>query len=198
MIGDVGMKVRDLHRLAVKKAQHFRSDKQGATAIEFALLAIPFFMLLFAILELAVIFFISSTLSHAVGEAGRQIRTGNFQNCGQSAFKTSVCENMVGIGNCTKRLRLDVVSGASFGAITVPAAPEPPVPEPGDSDPAIEDGLYAETGASAPVVVRGLYYHRLVLPPQMTQLENLPGKGVHLITATTAFRNEPFPALACP
>lgn len=188
-------KIRNfLHR----RIEHYKAQEDGATAIEFALLAIPFFTLLFAILELAVIFFISSTLNHAVSEAGREIRTGNFQNCGQAAFKASVCRKMAGLGNCNKRLRLDVVSDNSFGSITVPLPPDPPVAIPGDPVPAIPDGGFVETGASSPVVVRGLYYHKLILPPQMTRLENMPGKGVHLITATTAFKNEPFPAQACP
>ena len=83
--------MRRLYKRALNQVRRFRTDKDGATAIEFAFLAIPFFMLLFAILELAIIFFISSTLSHAVGEAGRLIRVGNFQSCGQAAFKTEVC-----------------------------------------------------------------------------------------------------------
>jgi len=189
------MTIRNFQRLAIKHIQRYKRDKEGATAIEFALLAIPFFMLLFAILELAIIFFISSTLSHAVSEAGRQIRTGNFQNCGQAAFKASVCDNMAGVGNCN-RLRLDVVSGPSFGTITVPVAPDPPTADPSDpdADPTIPDGLFVETGASVPVVVQALYYHRLILPPQLTLLENLPGQGVHLITSTTAllFKMNPF------
>jgi len=155
------MTIRNFQRLAIKHIQRYKRDKEGATAIEFALLAIPFFMLLFAILELAIIFFISSTLSHAVSEAGRQIRTGNFQNCGQAAFKASVCDNMAGVGNCN-RLRLDVVSGPSFGTITVPVAPDPPTADPSDpdADPTIPDGLFVETGASVPVVVQALYYQK--------------------------------------
>ncbi len=178
---------------------NFKKDNEGATAIEFSLLALPFFMLLFAILELAIIFFISSTLNFAVSEAGRQIRTGNYQNCGQASFKKLVCNNMVSVGDCENRLRLDVVSGANFGSIVLATPPNPPAPDPDDPDaepPAIPNGEYAglvETSADVPVVVRGLYYYSLILPKQLTLLENLPGQNIHLINSTTAFQNEPFP-----
>ena len=193
--------MRKLYQLAFNRVKRYKSAKDGATAIEFALLAIPFFMLLFAILELAIIFFISSTLNHAVGESGRQIRTGNFQNCGQAAFKASICDRMAGIGNCDAKLRVDVESDASFSTITLVDPPAPPVTPPGAPAPSVTNGVYnpnAETNAGAPVVLRALYYHKLILPAQLTRLENVPNSNTHVISATTAFQNEPFPAKACP
>jgi len=71
-----------------KKLTKFRSlrnylrNKEGSTAIEFALLALPFSALLFAIVETAVVFFISSSISHALSEAGRDVRLGSFQQAG--------------------------------------------------------------------------------------------------------------------
>lgn len=186
--------------LRVKKLfirRSYLQNKEGTVAIEFAILAIPFFMLLFAVLELAIVFFINSTLNHAVSEAGRQIRTGNFQSCGtKDSFKQLVCANMSGLGNCEKRLRIDVVSGSTFSAVTLPVPPDPPVKDPSDpsSTDDIENGDWVNTGANAPVVIRGLYYHKLVLPTQLTRLESIEGKGIRLLGATTAFKNEPFPA----
>jgi len=189
-------------KLSMRRIRRYLKNKEGTAAIEFAILAIPFFMLIFAILELAIVFFINSTLNHAVSEAGRQIRTGNFQACGtQDKFKELVCSNMAGLGNCEKRLRIDVVSGSAFGSITLPAPPDPPELDPTDptSTDDIENGDFVNTTASAPVVIRGLYYHKLVLPPQLTRLESIEGKGIRLLSATTAFKNEPFPAPgACP
>lgn len=190
--------MRVLSQFELRRFRRYRLNSDGATAIEFALLAIPFFMLLFAILELAIIFFISSTLSHAVSESGRQIRTGNFQNCGKAAFKAAVCDKMAGLGSCTKRLRIDVVSASSFSVITLPDIPTPPVPAPGDPDPVIPNGDYNESASGEPVIVRATYYHSLMLPPELTRLENSPGTGNHVITVSTAFRNEPFPTLSCP
>ena len=189
-------------KLSMRRIRRYLKNNEGTAAIEFAILAIPFFALLFAVLELAIVFFINSTLNHSVSEAGRLIRTGNFQACGTKAkFKELVCANMSGLGNCEDRLRIDVVSGPAFGSITLLAPPEPPELDPSDptSTDDIENGEFVNTTASAPVVIRGLYYHKLVLPPQLTRLENVEGSGIRLLTATTAFRNEPFPAPgACP
>jgi len=189
-------------KLSMRRIRRYLKNKEGTAAIEFAILAIPFFMLIFAILELAIVFFINSTLNHAVSEAGRQIRTGNFQACGtKDKFKELVCSNMAGLGNCEKRLRIDVVSGSAFGSITLPAPPDPPELDPTDptSTDDIDNGDFVNTTASVPVVIRGLYYHKLVLPPQLTRLESIEGRGIRLLSATTAFKNEPFPAPgACP
>ena len=189
--------MRELYKLAFKRIKNYKKNKDGATAIEFALLAIPFFSLLFAILELSIIFFISSTLSHAVSETGRQIRVGNFQACGQAAFKTAVCNRMSGVGNCN-RLRIDAITQPTFSAITLPVLPPPPPPDPANPNPPIPNGAYTagiDNTAGVPVVVRATYYHKLLLPPQLTRLENsTAGSGVRLLRTSTAFRNEPFPS----
>jgi len=190
--------MRDLYQLALSRVKRYRKAKDGATAVEFALLAIPFFMLLFAILELAIIFFLSSTLSHAVGEAGRLVRVGNFQNCGQAAFKAEICSRMNAIGSCENSLRVDLISEPTFSAVTLPDVPTPPTAPPGAPAPAIPNGDYDETLAGDPVVLRALYYHKLLLPPQLTRLENVPGSKTRVLVSTTAFQNEPFPAQACP
>ena len=193
------MVMRDLHKLALNRIKSYKKAKEGATAIEFALLAIPFFSLLFAILELAIIFLLSSTLNHAVSESGRQIRTGNFQTCGQAAFKASVCSQMNIIGVCEDNLRIDLASQPTFSTITLPDPPEPPEPDPDDGTiPPITNGVYVNTTAGDPVVVRALYYHRLILPAQLTRLETIPNSNTRIVSVTTAFQNEPFPANGCP
>ena len=185
-------------KISFRRMRRYLKNREGTAAIEFALLAIPFFMLLFAILELAVVFFISSTLNHAVSEAGRQIRVGNVQACGgsQDSFKALVCSEMAGLGNCEKRLRIDVVTAPTFSSITLPVPPEPPIADPDDENSTddIQNGAWANTAATAPVIIRGLYYHKLVLPPQFTRLENIKGRGIRVLSAITAFKNEPFPA----
>ena len=160
--------MRELCKLAFKRIRRYKKNKDGATAIEFALLAIPFFSLLFAILELSIIFFISSTLSHAVSETGRQIRVGNFQNCGQAAFKAAVCTRMTGVGNCD-RLRIDAITQSTFSTITLPDIPAPPLAQPGVPNPPIPNGVFTagiDATPGVPVVVRAtsVSYTHLTLP----------------------------------
>lgn len=175
------------------KAKHYRDDRDGTAAIEFALLAIPFFMLIFGIIELAIILFINSTLNHAVSEAGRQIRVGNFQACsgGTSAqkFKDMICAEMSGLGNCDQRVRVDVKTAGTFAGVTLPAETDP-----ADASATIGNGTVDSTSGGDPVVARAIYYYPLALPAALTRLETTSGSGVRKLIATTAFRNEPFSA----
>lgn len=186
-------------RHALRLARRFAKNEDGATAIEFAIVALPFFALLFGIMELAIVFFINSALVHATGEAGRLIRVGNFQACGGAdEFKALVCSNMSGLGNCWKNVRIDVVEGDSFKTIELPVVP--PVEDLDedltgeDAIPQTSNGVFQTNVAGDTMVVRSILHYRLILPPLLTRLANPPGSGARTMVATTAFRNEPFPA----
>ncbi len=68
-------------------------DTRGVAAVEFALIAFPFFVLIFGPLEVAMIFILTSTLDYGVMEAARRLRTGELQSSckGLTEFKTAVC-----------------------------------------------------------------------------------------------------------
>ena len=55
--------------------RRFRGDQDGATAVEFAMVGIPFLGLLFAIFETAFVFFVTEALESAVADASRLIMT---------------------------------------------------------------------------------------------------------------------------
>ncbi len=191
--------MRRAERHALRLAKRFRKDEDGATAVEFAFVALPFFALLFGIMELAMVFFVNSALVHATAEAGRIIRVGNFQACGGAdEFKALVCENMSGMGNCWKNVRIDVVEGDSFKTIVLPNIPPvQPVDNSksgSDSTPQTANGVYNANQGGDTMVIRSVLHYRLALPPILTRLESPAGSGARTMVATTAFRNEPFPA----
>src|ERR1035437_1140141 len=79
-----------VHRLLPARAAcRFARHQDGTAAIEFALVAVPFLALLFAILETALVFFAGQTLETAASDSGRLIMTGQAQTAGytQGAFK---------------------------------------------------------------------------------------------------------------
>ena len=169
----------------------FDNDESGASAVEFALLALPFLALIFAILELALIFFTASVLSHAVADTGRLLRVGAMQGCdGPKDFKQIVCNTMNNLMGCENNLRIDVESDPSFQAVTFTTPPE--IDE-DDPNAPVAEGNWTNTTAGDPVIVRATFYYPLMLPGQMTRLETVKGSQRHILTATTAFRNEPFP-----
>src|SRR5271168_3951912 len=81
------------------------SGRTGTTTIEFAILAIPFFMFALFIMEVSYDLYTQAALDTALGTAMRAIQTGNAQNVTNStAFLTNyVCPNLVGLLECNTK-----------------------------------------------------------------------------------------------
>ena len=86
----------------IKTVRRFVRQEDGATAVEFGIVAAPFLALVFAIIETAIIFFAGQTLETAVSDSSRLIMTGQAQalNLTQSTFKDKVCTKIYGLFNC--------------------------------------------------------------------------------------------------
>src|SRR5687768_17237590 len=101
--------LRKLFRSFIRPSRRpgFIADERGTTAIEFAILGIPFFALLAAILETSYVFLASQILDTAVQDAGRQIRTGQVESSdtyGVSDFRAAICSGLFGLFDCDKLL----------------------------------------------------------------------------------------------
>ena len=59
-----------------RKARQYGANEDGVTSIEFALLSIPYFLIITGIIEIGMISMSSSTLQTGVREAGRMTRVG--------------------------------------------------------------------------------------------------------------------------
>lgn len=166
----------------LRRLRRFDRARGGATTVEFAIVAIPFLLLVFAILELGLVFLVSVTLESAIGSAGRQIRTGQMQAAGATAqsFKTTVCTQMGWIGsNCADALSIDVRTFGDFassGGALAGARPQTTCWDPG--------------GPGSIVLIRAYYRWPLITPLLETGLQTADGQ--RLVTATAAFANEPY------
>ncbi|TRO88318.1 pilus assembly protein [Glycocaulis profundi] len=76
----------------------FRQATKGATAVEFALIAVPFLMLLFSIMEVAFIFFATTVIENAVVATSRQLRVGTIQT--EAQFRDALCDRVRVVVNC--------------------------------------------------------------------------------------------------
>lgn len=175
-------------RNVVRRAIHrFRRDQDGATVVEFALIALPFFAMMFAIIETALIFLVGQALDTATDDAARLIRTGQAQQQGFDAaeFKDSICDQIQSMLSCQEKLILDVRTFEDFGSADLST------PVVGGMLQDDEFGFDGGNGSDI-VVVRAFYEW-----PAYTQfLGNgflTLANGNHLLVATAAFRNEPFP-----
>lgn len=180
--------------------KRLRRNESGATAVEFAILGLPFAALLFGIIEISVVFIITTNTEHALSEVSRDIRTGEFQGSSGDAdqLKANICAELSGLGKCNK-LRVDVVK-ASTGKFNELALPDSPPACTGTAaeveacegaEPAMPPDTYTVTGSEDVVIVRVQYVHQLTIPSTITGLSNASG-NTRVISATTAFRNEPF------
>jgi Flp pilus assembly protein TadG len=164
-----------------------RRDRGGAVAIEFGIVALPFFALMFAILETALTFLAGQTLDTMVNQTARLIRTGQAQQQGFNAdkFKTEVCAKAYVILNCSTGLKLDVQKYATFDSINMG------VPRDADGNLQVVENYVPGHGGEI-VVVRAYYEWPVIVPTLGSDLATEPN-GKHLLVSTVAFRNEPFP-----
>ncbi len=170
--------------------KRFGRDRKGATAVEFALIATPFFLILFAIIEVGAVLFTSTALEHASTEAVRTIRTGQVQNAGSTSndFIATICQNMADIVPCNGHVSADVRTFADFASISSGA--------PLDANGNLDTGsfLFDPGNTGDIVLVRVYYVWQLQTPIISTIFANAPGNK-RLIVASAAFRNEPFAPL---
>ena len=109
-----------LHRLMPKRiVRRFVRQQDGMAAVEFALVAVPFLALLFAIFQTALFLFADQTLEAAIANSARLLQTGQAQTKGfsQDDFKNSVCGRLKKMFDCASGLSVDVRTYPTFGAI---------------------------------------------------------------------------------
>lgn len=163
-----------------------RSDR-GATAVEFALVSVPLIALVLGILELALVTLVVTTLEAATESAGRMIRTGEFQtsaNNSRTDFKGLVCARMNWLaGQCNASLTVDVRVFNDFQSLAASQAMNGRNFNPATA-------CFA-AGQPGDIVLVRTYFPWPLFAPALTLLDNTGG-GARLISAATAFRNEPY------
>ena len=184
--------------------RRLRADaNKGSAAIEFAMIAPVFFLILMGTIEAGVIFFAQSSLQNAVNDAARLVRTGQTAcysldsnnlcvGMTQAQFRAQVCgevdtllQNCAIDANGNSDLQFDVTAySAGFTGVT-------------NSSPLnAQNNLPAltafNTGNACDVVLVRAFYRWPVFTPMLSFfLANMSG-GNHLLATAAAFRNEPY------
>jgi Flp pilus assembly protein TadG len=171
----------------LRHARRFGRRKDGATVVEFALVIFPFLAILFAIVEIALVFFAGQVLETAAADSARRIMTGEVQSTGmtQAEFKNDVCSRLLALFNCQSGIHIDVKNYTNFAGASV----APPVDADGDLD---TSGFGFNPGVQGNIVlVRVAYEWPIFVRDFGFNLATLPN-GKRLLMATAAFRNEPY------
>jgi Flp pilus assembly protein TadG len=167
--------------------RRFVRDERGTTAVEFAIVAIPFLGLVMATLETALFFFAGQAFDTAVHNAARLIRTGQAQEDGLTSdtFRTKICDQLSGFLNCSG-IRVDVRKYSTFAAIDLAM----PIDEDGNLK---KTGYVYQPGNGGDIVVVRAYYEWPVMVNWYGATAATLADGSRLLSSAAAFRNEPFP-----
>ena len=159
------------------------------------MVAVPFCLMIFSILELGLVLVTDAVLTNATMETGRLVRTGQASAQAMTAaqFKTSLCNRMsVFRGDCPSRATIDVRVIPQFNTV-------PPDPMAGGTFNG-SDLTYCNGQPKSLVLVR-VWYRQPLMTTFLAQGLSRLNDGSFRMTATTAFRNEPFTpgsSPACP
>lgn len=168
------------------KSSRFSKDETGVTAIEFGLLALPFFAIIGAIMETALVFLASQVLDSAVNDSSRLIRTGqaHVANYDSVAYRAAICDGLYGLFDCANlKIKVSPVanfSGANIGATTDPITGAWTVTE------NYNHGIGADI-----ILVEAYYKWPIALNLFDFNLANLPD-NTRMLSSVRVFRNEPF------
>jgi len=178
---------RFLPRLARRKASAGSRAKSGATAIEFAMIAPIFFMLIFGLVEAGVIFIGQGVLQYATEDVARQIRTGQVQTAGLNkvTFRNLVCSKLSAMLACDSNLTIDVDAFNNFQAANF----HPPLDASGHLAANLDN---YNPGTACDVVLVRTYYTWKVQTPVLTPFLVNMADNYQLLSSAAAFRNEPF------
>ena len=167
----------------------FGRNRHGSVAIVFTALAIPFAMLVFAILESCISFAAQQVLSNATDDIARQLRTGQVKaaDVNETALKKMICDRLdIVVASGCPDLVVDLREFPTFAAA---AAVKIKLTTDGDID---TTGFAVKPGPSMSKNMLRVFYRWPVITDFMRKsMSNLKGgKTLHFATAT--WQNEPF------
>jgi Flp pilus assembly protein TadG len=177
--------------------RRWRRDESGATAVEMAIVAMPFLLLLFGIMSVCLFYFANFAIENAVWQAARAIRTGQVQQgkgafTGTStnadkkaAFKKALCAAAPTFLDCNSKAVVIVQSNSNFSSISQPSCTS--------NGNVINDSAAAfdTGGGSAVVLVTVCYPWDFGGKLPLFKMGNL-NDGSLLMQASVAFRTEPY------
>ena len=172
------------------------ADRRCGVALEFALICVPFMMLLLMVVELGYDFFAQEALDFALAGAARQVQLGTAQGASTVAiFQSSYfCPALVGLLSCSA-VSVNVQAVASdYYAQTYTPIPLNKSGQLNTSGFSFCSGqpnqlMFAQAVYTGPSVVAGF------IPGMGTPTT---GGTAHITVSTTAFINENFPVTASP
>ncbi|WP_167591678.1 TadE/TadG family type IV pilus assembly protein [Jiella endophytica] len=163
----------------------FIRNRDGATTVELALLAVPFFVLMMVLIETSTIFFAELVMDRAVAKVGREVRTGQITSAGLSKedFKKKLCDEVDFLFTCAK-LQVDLKTYASFGVVPTSV----PVKN-GDID---SSGFSYSTPSGEVITSLKAYYKWPLYVDVLREMATGMSDHSFVVVGSAAFMTEPY------
>lgn len=175
-------------RRMIRTFRRWLRREEGVTAVEFSLVAMPLFTIIFGIIELSMFFASGTVLEGASAEAARRIRTGQVQQSGapEDAFKDLLCQQSTAMLDCEK-IQYEVIRMGD-GTFSLADTMEPQFDAEGNLIPHPFDA----GGDSDVIMVRAYYQWEFMTPFISSMLTAGSGQDWVAHMATVVIRTEPY------
>jgi Flp pilus assembly protein TadG len=188
MVATTGKKRKTAERGCFAPLRRLMADRSGVTAIEFAILAMPFLLLIFATIEICVAFAAQQVLANTTDTVAREIRTGQLQpaNLNQAKLQNLICTQIqIIVANGCPGLHFDLEQYSTFAA----AAAVRTQYSNGDLN---TSGFGVNPGGSGTKNMLRVYYEWPLMTGFMSNWMSNVGDGKMLLFATDTWQNEPY------
>jgi TadE-like protein len=177
-----------LRKQMKKQAKKWLRADGGVVAIEFAMVSIPFFLMLMGTVETSLYFAAGLVLEGGTAEAARVIRTGEAQSSGdaENAFRTELCSKVSALINCNN-LRCEVI-GMGNGDFSDADDLQPHY----DADGNLISQGFDPGEADEVILVRASYKYEFLTPWIGAMMTGSPTRNWVNLLSTAAIKNEPF------
>ena len=177
-----------LRRLSASMHRFWR-DREASTAIEFTALAIPFSLLVFAILESCISFAAQEVMTNATDDIARQVRTGQLRaaDVTEISLKKLICDRIeIVVAQGCPDLVVDLQEYSTFAAA---AAVRIKLTSGKDID---TTGFAVKPGKSMTKNMLRVFYRWPVMTDFMRKAMSNLKDNKTLLFATVTWQNEPF------
>jgi hypothetical protein len=195
-------KSRKIRRFTSALPTRFLRSQCGGAAVEFALVSIPFFLVIGACVENSLYFLQRELLQRATMDASRQIYTGRFQTSNADTtdknkllkrFQSLICSDQSGSPRTTifdcANVRINISQSSTFNGVT-PTEPLAVDPQ-GRSIWNPSFPKYDCTGSSAIVIIQSAVDIPVFFPTLGISIAQLPNNR-RVIQAAVVIKNESY------
>lgn len=166
----------------------FFANRRGTVAIEFAMIALPFFFMIFSIIEVSLSFTAQQVMANVTDEVARKLRTGELREADVSGdqLKQKICAGLLMPETGCPNLVVDLRSYTSFANVPLVI----PLKSDGDVN---STGFKNAPGGTGTINQLRVFYRWPILTDFMrNRIDSIDGTGKTLLFSSATWQNEPY------